>query len=709
MPHIATSGDSLTRKLAKLRATGADIERLATEYHAAIQPIRDAVQAVANVPLEERDRWANAVTALAKCLAEHGLADEAVNLQNSERWNYKFDKGGIGTAIAGQAFCEALTAAIANESKPDKFFAALDGHTFITPEDATREICAVLSELLRVHATNTVPKFAKRFQQVLAETKTDNNTLWASLAQCKVVPSDKARDAIHDWEECDSDSPSYLVHIHPSANDTREFNREEIRDTNSRELHEQIDCIPHEETTHTYHPTPPPPGRNPYLTLRHILHELFLQAACARQGEEVRNHINPTTAPWNDAESHARRRSAEWGIPFATFDPILTQAKQTMRELVQVAAGNTLTPFSPIDTRYPRLEERLQELANSIPLVHLYGSMPANVRNWLAREYLADPDPAQVEFDNAHEPLVLVHFEEFSTFLCESGIDPYPNIENWQTAGWITDIMVEEQEGEARIVGTRNQLGFIEDVRTESPEVVRHRFVGIRRAILDAPTEIPPTDSASVVVKNENSKQPDEVPNAAPFVLAREGEMWFVRAFGQEGRFRDTKGFRVLDKLLRSQGKPVAMIDLGRLHDTISDKPMPTGQAQANGLSTLRESRQDTYDDEALDSIRKEEERLLQEIDEAEDEVERADSQAALDALRAHWKAAIGKNGKPRDLNDIASTLRPRITGQLSTVREKLRDGKLGELADHLESPTIRAEGLSFIYTAQIIWNFSRE
>src|SRR5262249_34920074 len=115
-------------------------------------------------------------------------------------------------------------------------------------------------------------------------------------------------------------------------------------------------------------PSPPPTGANPYLTLRHVLQELFWLAASARQGQDVFEHINPTTDPWDGAESRARGSSSGWGIPFATFDPILTDAKQTMRELVQIAAGNTSVPFSATDSRYALLEERLQELANSTPV-----------------------------------------------------------------------------------------------------------------------------------------------------------------------------------------------------------------------------------------------------------------------------------------------------------------------------------------------------
>ena len=68
MSNNAPSGNSLTHKLAKLRTAAEAIERLAADYHSARQPVRETLQAVADVPLEDRGRWAEAVSAwLAGC------------------------------------------------------------------------------------------------------------------------------------------------------------------------------------------------------------------------------------------------------------------------------------------------------------------------------------------------------------------------------------------------------------------------------------------------------------------------------------------------------------------------------------------------------------------------------------------------------------------------------------------------------------------
>ena len=130
---------------------------------------------------------------------------------------------------------------------------------------------------------------------------------------------------------------------------------------------ELCETIPLEENPSPYRPPPLPNQANPYLILRHVLHELYWLAALGQQGREVCQHINPTTYPWDGAESQARGGSLAWGIPFMTFDSVLTDAKRTMRELVQVAAGNTSVPFSALDHRYGLIEERLRELGYSVP------------------------------------------------------------------------------------------------------------------------------------------------------------------------------------------------------------------------------------------------------------------------------------------------------------------------------------------------------
>ncbi len=160
---------------------------------------------------------------------------------------------------------------------------------------------------------------------------------------------------------------------------------------------------------------------------------------------------------------------------------------------------------------------------------------------------------------------------------------------------------------------------------------------------------------------------------------------WFIRAFGAEGHFTNLDGFRDLDKLLRSPGKPVSMIEL--------DGGLDNG-------STRSRSKQPALDAKAREQIEKEIKRLREEVASADNVVEKADSQHRLDELLQQYQRDTGIGGKDRDLNNPADKLRPKIHGRLRAVRNTLKDAvpPLCDLAAHLETPNVRSEGLAFIY-----------
>jgi hypothetical protein len=112
----------------------------------------------------------------------------------------------------------------------------------------------------------------------------------------------------------------------------------------------------------------PPAGVNPYLMLKKIVHDLVWLAAEAKSKHpNVFERINPTIDRWSGAELLARRCSAGWGISVALTDATLTIAKALVRDLIQVALGNETVPFSVTDSRFLRVDERLQHLADSVP------------------------------------------------------------------------------------------------------------------------------------------------------------------------------------------------------------------------------------------------------------------------------------------------------------------------------------------------------
>ena len=205
---------------------------------------------------------------------------------------------------------------------------------------------------------------------------------------------------------------------------------------------------------------------------------------------------------------------------------------------------------------------------------------------------------------------------------------------------------------------------------------------------------------------------------AAPFVLARDGRMWFVRAFGREGLFPDLTGFKLLDKLLRSPGVPLPMIELLRDDDTLplvrhsvnNDDHLAEKVADA-GLSTGAAKPEPVLDRQAEAEIKREIARLQREIEEADNDVDRRDSQCRLDKLRAYYQKMKGFNGKARPLGDSTDKLRARIFKLIKTVCDNLRASGMDQLADHFRSPIIRATAkasYTYFQPPGISWVFKK-
>lgn len=93
------------------------------------------------------------------------------------------------------------------------------------------------------------------------------------------------------------------------------------------------------------------------------------------------------------------------------------------------------------------------------------GVLPFSVKQWLVAKYLADPSPRECEVEQDRwEPIVFAAFEDFTGFLQGERIDILPNLDEWNKAGWI------------------------EDIKNVLPSGEERRLVGIRKAVLDAPT-----------------------------------------------------------------------------------------------------------------------------------------------------------------------------------------------------------------------------
>jgi len=182
-----------------------------------------------------------------------------------------------------------------------------------------------------------------------------------------------------------------------------------------------------------------------------------------------------------------------------------------------------------------------------------------------------------------------------------------------------------------------------------------------------APSRVNKGDELSILGKTESEAG---ARNDRAFRLIRSGAIWEISGLGESGHLPHLAGITTLVQLLRSPDKRVSWAEL-----------------LGAGVVVDRQGRHPVLDAEALSRFRAEERRLRQEIDEAENEAEKADSERALDALTKQGKKDLGLGGNPRELNTTVHRLRARVHGRLKKVYAKMREGAkpLSKLANHLE------------------------
>jgi hypothetical protein len=183
-----------------------------------------------------------------------------------------------------------------------------------------------------------------------------------------------------------------------------------------------------------------------------------------------------------------------------------------------------------------------------------------------------------------------------------------------------------------------------------------------------SPTD--PKDEGGNLVP-ESQTNPSDPQEATKFVFASMGSTYLLAGFGEAGHLPSSlKGLGVIARLVRTPGVPVPWAELD------------TGILKADSRTP-----QPTYDETALKDLREKCLRLQTEIETADDEIERADSQRQLDELTAHLLPAIGLQGKARDMNNLTDKLRPKIWGRINTVNEKLRQAMppMPNMAKHFE------------------------
>jgi len=175
------------------------------------------------------------------------------------------------------------------------------------------------------------------------------------------------------------------------------------------------------------------------------------------------------------------------------------------------------------------------------------------------------------------------------------------------------------------------------------------------------------------------------------FCLRRDGDGWFIRAFGKEGHFKNRKGFHYIALLIERAGKPVPMAEFIAKAEGHSPDPKRT---------PLAESWQPVLDREAKQSLKDHLVKLTADIKQAE---ERGDFTLA-EMLRKefrevtnHLRVDTTPTGKSRQFARSVDKMRSQITNALSRAYQILHDGNMPELADHLKV-CISCQGDAFIY-----------
>ena len=190
------------------------------------------------------------------------------------------------------------------------------------------------------------------------------------------------------------------------------------------------------------------------------------------------------------------------------------------------------------------------------------------------------------------------------------------------------------------------------------------------------------------------------------YIFRRDGDGWFIRAFGVEGHFRRLVGFEYLERLIKAAGQLVPMNEL--VAAAATRKRVSAADAAAAGLASDGTSFEPLVDEQAVEALKKEIEETVAVIRQAErvgDVTQAEIYRNQLAKLEGQYKAVTRPGGKLRGFRTEIDRLRPMIHDSIRTACDKLRSVGMKETAAHFEV-SIRAEGDSFIYSPSppILW-----
>jgi len=183
------------------------------------------------------------------------------------------------------------------------------------------------------------------------------------------------------------------------------------------------------------------------------------------------------------------------------------------------------------------------------------------------------------------------------------------------------------------------------------------------------------------------------------YIFRRDGDGWFVRAFGVEGHFKASRGFECLARLLAQSGVSAPLAYLAAEDSGAALKFATTGQVAETVID--KEALKQYHD--KIKDYNAGIERALRDGREGDAEHLRAEREHLID----HIAEVTGLGGKLRHNKSEQGKIRDQIRKALDRAYKALRQAKppLNDLADHLQA-FIQPTDEGFIYnpTPPIDW-----
>jgi len=222
-------------------------------------------------------------------------------------------------------------------------------------------------------------------------------------------------------------------------------------------------------------------------------------------------------------------------------------------------------------------------------------------------------------------------------------------------------------------------------------EAIGHQVLTELRAGFDklSQTETPKVEDAP---EPQAGEQPE-------YVFRRDGDGWFIKAFGERGRFPGLVGLERLARLVRAAGRSVPMTEL--VSGGGPKKRVSVADAAAAGLTSERSSSAPLVDEQGVKDI----EEKVKEYEQGIAEAERCGDVTMANVYRNELAGLLEQkssitmpSGKPRNFPTEIDRLRPAIHQSISRACQRLRNAGMKNTAAHFEV-SIRAEGDGFIYS----------